>query len=49
MDYVHCNPVKHSLVETVNEWPHSTFHRDVKQGMYPENWAGTKEEMEVGE
>jgi putative transposase len=27
MNYVHFNPVKHSLVETPAEWPHSTYHR----------------------
>lgn len=26
MDYVHINPVKHGIVETVVEWPYSTFH-----------------------
>ena len=49
MDYIHYNPVKHGLVETVKEWPYSTFHRHVKQGTYPENWAGTKIEIEAGE
>ena len=49
MDYIHYNPVKHRLVETVKEWPYSTFHRHVKQGTYPENWAGTKIEIEAGE
>jgi putative transposase len=40
MDYVHINPVKHGLVRRVQDWPYSTFHRLVKQGIYPENWAG---------
>jgi len=40
MDYVHYNPVKHGLVEKVAEWPHSTFHRYVQQGVYNMDWAG---------
>ena len=40
MDYVHFNPVKHGLVRRVADWPHSTFHRLVKAGVYPLDWAG---------
>jgi putative transposase len=40
MDYVHFNPVKHGLVRCVADWPHSTFHRLVKAGVYPLDWAG---------
>ena len=40
MDYTHFNPVKHGLVQQVVDWPYSTFHRSVKQGLYPENWGG---------
>ncbi|MES9963211.1 MAG: transposase [Candidatus Sedimenticola sp. 20ELBAFRAG] len=41
MDYVHINPLKHDLVERVSDWPYSTFHRLVAQGVYPEDWAGS--------
>jgi putative transposase len=40
IDYVHINPVKHGHVTRVREWPHSSFHRMVKLGIYPEDWAG---------
>src|SRR3954462_6042793 len=40
IDYVHINPVKHGLVTRVSEWPYSSFHRMVKLGIYPEDWAG---------
>ena len=40
VDYVHINPVKHGLVPRVGDWPHSSFHRMVKLGVYPEDWAG---------
>lgn len=38
-DYLHYNPVKHGLVEKVRDYPWSTFHRYVKQGIYPANWG----------
>ena len=40
IDYCHINPVKHGHVSSVAEWPFSTFHRHVRQGLYPSNWAG---------
>jgi putative transposase len=40
VDYVHINPVKHGLVPRVRDWPYSSFHRMVKLGIYPEDWAG---------
>jgi putative transposase len=45
MDYVHFNPVKHGLVRKVANWPHSTFHRLVEQGIYPLDWGGGSEGM----
>jgi putative transposase len=43
MDYVHINPVKHGLVERVIDWPYSTFHALVENGIYPSDWAGGRE------
>jgi len=43
MDYIHINPVKHGLVKQVVDWPYSTFHRLVDQGVYDNNWAGSSE------
>ncbi|MGN1287047.1 MAG: REP-associated tyrosine transposase [Bradyrhizobium sp.] len=40
IDYVHINPVKHGLVTKVSDWPYSSFHRMVSDGVYPEDWAG---------
>lgn len=31
--------VKHQLVNKVKDWPHSTFHRSVNQGVCSGNWA----------
>ena len=40
MDYVYINPLKHQLVQRVRDWPYSSFHRDVRNGVYPGDWAG---------
>jgi putative transposase len=40
MDYIHYNPVKHGLVKKASDWPYSTFHRYVGQGVYGADWAG---------
>ena len=39
IDYIHWNPVKHGWVESVKDWPHSSFHRYVEKGIYPSEWA----------
>jgi putative transposase len=40
VEYCHINPVKHGLVSRVCDWPYSSFHRDVRAGLFPEDWAG---------
>jgi putative transposase len=47
VDYIHFNPVKHGLVSRVRDWPHSSFHRYVREGLLSEDWAGDSTE-EVG-
>ena len=42
-EYCYINPVKHGLVARVQAWPHSSFHRDVRAGLFPEDWAGAIE------
>jgi putative transposase len=51
VDYIHYNPVKHGYVSRVLDWPYSTFHRYVRRGVYPADWAsGYKDEQaEFGE
>lgn len=48
VDYIHWNPVKHGYVQWVSDWPYSSFHRYVKAGMLPSNWAGGREEHDDG-
>jgi putative transposase len=38
-DYIHYNPVKHGVVESVRDWPYSSFHRWVRLGVYPPHWG----------
>lgn len=45
MNYLHFNPVKHGLVTSVADWPHSTFHRLVRAGVYTPDWAGVDESL----
>ncbi len=45
VDYIHFNPVKHGLTKRVNDWPYSSFHRYVRQGVLPADWAGDAAEM----
>jgi putative transposase len=40
VDYIHFNPAKHGLVARVRDWPYSSFHRYVQQGLLPADWAG---------
>jgi putative transposase len=51
VDYIHFNPVKHGHVRRVKDWPHSSFRRMVRRGVYPEDWAGDvrAERVEFGE
>ncbi|MEH3023174.1 MAG: transposase [Pseudomonas oryzihabitans] len=39
LDYIHFNPVKHGHVEAVKDWPYSSFHRSVREGLYPADWG----------
>jgi putative transposase len=43
VDYCYINPMKHGLVRRIRDWPFSSFHRDVKAGVFPEDWAGDAE------
>jgi putative transposase len=43
VEYCYINPVKHALVRRVRDWPFSSFHRDVRAGIFPKDWAGETE------
>nr|MBF0221249.1 transposase [Desulfobulbaceae bacterium] len=39
VEYIHYNPVKHGLVKSPVDWPHSSFHRFVANGLFGTNWG----------
>ncbi|KTD22973.1 REP-associated tyrosine transposase [Legionella londiniensis] len=39
VDYIHYNPVKHGYAAKANQWPHSSIHRYIKEGIIPCDWA----------
>ena len=41
INYIHYNPVKHGLVNSVKDWVYSSFHKFVKQGLYENNWGSS--------
>jgi putative transposase len=49
VNYCHINPLKHGLVTAVCDWPFSTFHRYVQEGVYTADWAGTIPDLQAGE
>ncbi|MEM8592990.1 MAG: transposase [Pseudomonadota bacterium] len=42
------NPVKHGLVTRAGEWPFSSVHRDIRDGLVEPEWMGAVPEMEAG-
>ena len=50
VDYVHFNPVKHGHVGRAVDWPYSSFHRYVREGVYAPDWGvGRVDEVVAGE
>ncbi len=39
IDYIHYTPVRHGLVERARDWPHSSFHRYVRDGVLSVDWG----------
>jgi putative transposase len=39
VDYIHWNPVKHGWAQRTADWPYSSFHRFVAEGVYPIDWG----------
>ncbi len=43
IDYIHYNPVKTAMFQKWVDWPYSTFHRFVRNGVYPTDSASADE------
>lgn len=39
LNYIHFNPVRHGYVASPKDWPWTSFHRYVVEGIYPQDWA----------
>ena len=39
VEYIHYNPIKHGLANSAIEWPYSSFHNYVKNGLYSADWG----------
>nr|WP_298132341.1 transposase [uncultured Pseudoxanthomonas sp.] len=49
VDYIHWNPVKHGHTPRVVDWPYSTFHRFVRDGVLAEDWGWEGDDAGFGE
>jgi putative transposase len=47
-DYIHFNPVKHGHAIRPRDWPYSSFHRWVRLGGYPSDWADDPGDETIG-
>jgi putative transposase len=39
VDYIHINPVKHGYAKMPTDWPYSSIHRYIRQGLLSRDWA----------
>ena len=49
VDYIHFNPVKHRLAKQAVDWPYSSIHKYIADGMVPKNWGGEGVNGDFGE
>jgi len=50
VDYIHFNPVKHGWAQRAVDWPHSSIHRFIRDGVIDASWASVSEsEINAGE
>ena len=40
VDYIHFNAVKQGYVARASDWPYSSVHRYIRDGMMTEDWGG---------
>ena len=49
VEYIHFNPVRHGLVERPADWPWTSLHRYIRQGIVAPDWATDTYEGRFGE
>jgi len=47
-DYIHWNPGKHELVDDVQNWPWSSFHKYRASGHYCAGWGANEPQTYIG-
>jgi len=47
VNYIHYNPVKHGYVQQAVNWPYSSIHRYIKNGVINKNWGGDNQDNEA--
>ena len=47
VNYIHYNPVKHGHA-AIADWPHSSFHRFVRDGLLTIDWASSVDTGNTG-
>jgi putative transposase len=45
VEFIHFNPVKHGLVGRAADWPYSSIHRHIRQGVFNESWAASMDHL----
>lgn len=46
VEYIHYNPVKHNLVNIPSQWPYSSFHKYVRNGICGSDWGANNIELD---
>lgn len=49
IDYIHINPVKHGHALRAADWPHSSIHRYIADGVVSSDWVAEIADSEFGE
>ncbi len=48
VEYIHINPAKHGHAPTPVDWPYSSIHRYIRQGLLPADWAVAQGQSDCG-
>ena len=49
VNYIHFNPVKHGYVQKPADWPYSSIHQYIRDGILQADWAATLPDGDFGE
>ena len=49
VNYIHFNPVKHGYVQSPVDWPYSSIHQYIRDGILQADWASALSDGDFGE